>query len=302
MNRPNFIDQMNQFNFQGNMHQQIENFLKKSKFEKVAKEMREGLSGMIKEKTQREKRKIAEGLWEGINLTDRTLRELRIENNRLLNKVEPKFCRKCCRRTLQDVENERFENLPLSWSLTSVLERKDVMILLLLIRKYCPDSPFYFDALPLDIFKIILKLSEVCQVVEWKDRVAKKIPDEIQLLLLKENDQDIAKNVVLKGHFHLERYVPDHNGPKKMDYFVKTQNLKPVKQEDFSLLKFRWDDPDNLDWWCEFTITPKNVTLRGRIPKDTKCLGYTNYKDKDLRWTFGSESDKTFWADVYIYN
>lgn len=257
---------------------------------------------MENETRKKDRRNTSEALLNVLGFMEKNTLELASKKQKLEDEVKPEFCRKCCRRTMRDVQNERFENWPSEWILTSVLERKDVMILLLLVRKYCPGSPFYADSLPLDIFKFILKLSEVCKVVEWKDRVAKPIPDMIQILLLKENEQEIAKNVVLKGHFRLDCYTPDHDGPIKREYFVKTQNLLPVKQESLGCLNLRWDDPKNLDWWCEFSVTPMGAYLRGRIPIATKCLGFTNYKDKDLRWTFNSDYDKAFWAVVEIFN
>lgn len=292
---------MNQKRFQDQTNQEKKEIVKKSKIEKVAKDMREGVNCMIKEKTQREKRKIAEGLWEGINIMERSLRKLMLENTRLLNKVEPEFCHKCCRRTLADVETEKW----MYWRMqdfTTIIERKEVMTLLLLIRKHCPTTPFFADVLPLDIFKKILVLAGVCKVVEWKDL---SVPERIQFLLKESKKKDVlvTKNAVLKGTFKIMNlFEVDRFSISFGNHFIKTENLEPVYTEEEGVMKLRWDDPENLEFWCEFTLTPQGPLLKGRIPPDTKCLGFTNYKDKDLRWTFGSESDETFWADVYIYN
>jgi hypothetical protein len=145
-------------------------------------------------------------------------------------------------------------------------------------------------------------------VVQWRDRSIRNLPRDLRFLIEQKPRQETeevrcVKNVVLKGSFRLTRLNFGFSMiPTPVDNFVKTDTLKPVYNESDGRISVRWDDAENLEWWCEFSICSKGAVLKGRIPIDTKCLGFTNYKDRDLRWTFGSEKDSTFWADVYIFN
>lgn len=229
---------------------------------------------------------------------------------RIEKEVKPEFCKKCSRRSFQDVTNERFEHCKLEvFSIDEKIariQRKDVMTLLLLARKHCETSPFHSDVFPLDLFKHILALSGVCEVIMWKDRAGRNLLKDMQFLIEQEprsEGEQCVKNVVLKGSFLLQHMDFDYRMmPIRVDHFVKTDTLTPVYTESNGWISIRWDDAENLEWWCEFSMNSKGAVLKGRIPRDTKCLGFTNYKDRDLRWTFGSKMDSTFWADVYIFN
>ncbi len=50
--------------------------------------------------------------------------------------------------------------------------RKIVLPIILLARRNCPASPFYIDALPLDMFKIIVALSGL---MPWRGRIPPKL-------------------------------------------------------------------------------------------------------------------------------
>jgi len=228
---------------------------------------------------------------------------------RVEEKVQPKFCNKCNRRPFQDVGNEHFEHLKLTPCFENGItrvERKEVMLLLLLARKHCRDSRLHSDLLPLEIFQHILVLSETCKVILWRDRSIRNLPRDMQFLIEQDpEDEEVkcTKNVVLKGSFRLQHLGFDSRMfPIRMDHFVKIETLKPVYTESNGLVSVQWDDAENLEWWCKFSLSSKGATLEGRIPRDTKCLNFTNYKDRDLRWTFGSETDSAFWADVFIFN
>lgn len=247
-------------------------------------------------------------------LAHKTERELDGAISKILDlerQVKPNFCNKCHRRPLQDVENEFFINRRLEPNLKSgvaKIERKEIMMLLLLGRKYEKDCPFNCGVFPLDLFQRILLLSNICGVIQWRDRSIRQLPRDIQFSI--EQDPNIGetkrvKNITLKGSFRLVPQIEPSLSYKNpfvtVDNFVKTDNLKPVLGDEGDYILVRWDDAENLDWWCEFSITPRGATLKGRIPRDTKCLRFTNYKDHDLRWTFGSKVDPTFWADVSIF-
>ena len=109
--------------------------------------------------------------------------------------------------------------------------------------------------------------------------------------------EDYALNISLKGRFwiHKQHYLCITKVP------ILTHSLVPTVSTDDSCISFYWNDPKNLEWWCEFFMMGNKAILKGRnIPVDTTISFIDD--EEFTKFRFDSKSDQEFWCEILIKN
>ena len=113
----------------------------------------------------------------------------------------------------------------------------------------------------------------------------------LQFLQIMENH---AKNVRLEGRFFVRKQL-EQSYALAYDYPVFTKLLIPTVQildetTSGKIYKFRWDCPNNLEFWAEATINennPEKSSMKGRnVPLDVKITSITEDGVISIRWGF----------------